>query len=143
MAKIHRSALVPYSAQQMFRLVNDIEAYPEYMEGCIGAEIIRRQADTVEARLDLSKGGIRHSITTVNHLHEPYRMQMKLAEGPFSHFEGVWQFESLAQQGCKLSLNLRFEFSSAVLQLAAGRWFEKIASRQVDALCRRAEVVYG
>jgi len=67
-SRVDQSALLPYSAAQMFALVNDIEAYPEFMDGCLGAEILDEQADTVTARLDLGKAGLRYSFTTRNTL---------------------------------------------------------------------------
>jgi ribosome-associated toxin RatA of RatAB toxin-antitoxin module len=71
MAHINRSALLPYPAQAMYDLVNDIEAYPKYMEGCVGATILRRDTDVIEARLDLARGAIRYSFSTRNHLDAP------------------------------------------------------------------------
>ena len=68
MTNINRSALLPYRAEQIYDLVNDIEAYPAFMDGCVGAEILRCEVNLVEARLDLSKGGISHSFITRNFL---------------------------------------------------------------------------
>ncbi len=140
--KVLRSALVAYSAQQMFDLVNDIEAYPQYMEGCVGAEVLTRTDTWVEARLDLSKAGIRHSFITRNSLLPPQRMEIRLVRGPFRHLSGGWTFKPLAEDACKVSLELEFEFSNKLLALAANKWFEGVASTLVDALCQRAETVY-
>ncbi len=140
--KVLRSALVAYSAQQMFDLVNDIEAYPQYMEGCVGAEVLTRTDTWVEARLDLSKAGIRHSFITRNNLLPPQRMEIRLVRGPFRHLSGGWTFKPLAENACKVSLELEFEFSNKLLALAANKWFEGVASTLVDALCQRAETVY-
>ncbi len=140
--KVLRSALVAYSAQQMFDLVNDIEAYPQYMEGCVGAEVLTRTDTWVEARLDLSKAGIRHSFITRNNLLPPQRMEIRLVRGPFRHLSGGWTFKPLAENACKVSLELEFEFSNKLLALAANKWFEGVAGTLVDALCQRAETVY-
>jgi len=142
-AKIERNALVSYSAEQMFALVNDIEAYPQYMDGCVGAKVLYRDDKTIEARLDLNKAGIQQSFTTRNELEPPLRMSMSLVEGPFSQFEGYWAFKPLTDAACKVSLVLGFEFRNKVLELAAGAWFESTASKQVDSLCQRARVIYG
>ena len=142
MVRVERTALVAYSAEQMFDLVNDIEAYPQYMDGCVGAEVLVREHDYVEARLDLKKGGISQSFSTCNRLQPPHLMQMSLKEGPFSHFNGEWRFESLAAQACKVILVLEFEFAQKLVNLAAGKWFEHVASQQVDALCERAKSIY-
>lgn len=143
MTHISRSALVAYSDQQMFQLVNDIEAYPQYMEGCIGAEVLERSSSEVTARLDLSKLGMRYSFTTRNVLSEPDSMDMQLVEGPFKQFRGVWSFKALAADACKVSLDLEFEFSNSLVAMAAGKWFESVANELVAGLCRRAQQIYG
>jgi len=140
---VQRSALVPYSAQQMFELVNDIEAYPQFMNDCVGARVLRRGDGWLEARLELQKAGISQSFVTRNQLEPPSRMTMSLVEGPFSHLEGCWSFADLDGDGCQVQLELEFEMQNRWLSMAAGKFFEAAASQQVDALCRRARQVYG
>ncbi len=139
---VKRSALITFSAQQMFELVNDIEAYPQYMDGCTAAKILKREGDWLEARLELSKAGVTQSFVTRNHLQAPERMSMTLVDGPFKRLEGCWQFTSLAIDACKVSFELEFELQNKLLGLAVGKLFEAVASKQVDALCARAHQVY-
>src|SRR5690348_3473248 len=61
LTEIHRSALLLYPASSLFALVNDIESYPSFMDGCVGADVLHRSEELVEARLHLAKAGIRHS----------------------------------------------------------------------------------
>lgn len=140
--KIERSALVQYSAQQMFDLVNDIEAYPHYMDGCIGAKILARGDDWLEARLELSKAGVTQGFVTRNRLQAPTSMTMDLVDGPFHSLRGVWQFTPLGEQACKVSFVLEFEMANRLLGLAVGKLFEAVGNKQVDALCARARQVY-
>lgn len=127
----------------MFALVNDIEAYPDYMEGCQGAEILRRGEDWLEARLTLGMAGQQQSFVTRNRLYPPTRMTLELVEGPFKRFHGLWQFTPLGERGCKVSLTLDFAFSNPLLGMFAGKLFEKMAATQVEALCRRAREIYS
>jgi len=140
---IQRSALVLHSAQAMFDLVNDIEAYPQYMEGCSGAEVISRDDKEVIARLDLRKAGISHSFTTRNHLSPPQLVEMTLLDGPFSYFQGVWQFKALQDNASKVSLDLEFAFKSGMLNKAAGKLFTRVADNLVAALVQRADAVFS
>lgn len=147
MAKVSRTALVPYSAQQMFDLINDIESYPEFMTGCVAAEVLEKSADVVEARLTLGLAGVQQSFVTRNELLPPEQMKMHLVDGPFSRFEGVWSFSALdkdgADSGCKVGLELEFSFANPLLGMTVGKVIEDIANRQVDALCQRAAKVYA
>lgn len=143
MTTIQRSALVPYSAQAMFDLVNAIEAYPQFMDGCAGAAILSRSNDVIEARLELAKGGLRYSFTTRNKLLPPGRIELTLVEGPFEKFQGEWTFQALGEHACKIALHLQFEMSGRLLNFAARKVFDSVANQMVDALVKRAHKLYG
>lgn len=143
MAHINRSALLPYPTQAMFELVNDIEAYPAYMDGCVGAKILRRDTDLIEARLELARGAIRYSFATRNRLDAPKLIRMELIDGPFTQFEGRWFFQTLGDNASKVILDLQFTMSSTLGSLAAKKLFDGVANNLVDALCQRAKTVYG
>lgn len=142
MGKIERSAIVPFSCQQMFDLINDIPSYPQFMRGCSSAEILTRGDGWLTARLELSRAGVRQSFITRNVLTPPHRIELGLLEGPFKSFSGEWRFEALGDQACKVSFWLSFQFSSRIVALAAGKLFEKVASDQVDMICQRARDIY-
>jgi len=143
MASIERSALVSYSCQQMFDLVNDIGSYPEFVPGCVGSRTLQQQDNTKVAQLDISKAGIRKSFATKNTLHEPERIDMQLVEGPFKSLSGGWQFQALGDQACKIIFKLDFEFSNRLLGMAFGKIFNEITGRMVDAFVQRANQVYS
>lgn len=140
--RVERSALVNYSASQMFELVNDIEAYPQFMDGCVGAQILARGEDWLEARLDLSKAGVTQSFVTRNQLQPPHSMSMNLVDGPFKYLRGVWRFSALTESACKVTFELEFELQNRLLGMAVGKLFEAVSNKQVDALCARAKRVY-
>ena len=143
MTIIQRSALVPYPAPAMYELVNDIEAYPQFMDGCTGATVLARSNDTIEARLDLAKSGLRYSFTTRNRLVPPERIELSLVEGPFESFQGTWIFQALSEHACKIALHLEFEMSGRLLNFAARKMFDGVASQMVDALVKRAHKLHG
>jgi ribosome-associated toxin RatA of RatAB toxin-antitoxin module len=142
MTIISRSALLPYSADRLFALVDDIAAYPQYMNGCIGADIIERDSSGVTARLTLGKAGLRYSFTTRNLLEPPRSMKMQLVEGPFRKFSAEWRFEALSDSACKLSYDMEFEMAALVDTMLAGL-FESTAGEMVNAVTRRAKQLYG
>ncbi|HRH79397.1 MAG TPA: type II toxin-antitoxin system RatA family toxin, partial [Cellvibrionaceae bacterium] len=109
LTRIAKTALLPYPAGHLFDLINDIEAYPQYMDGCVGARILRAEADLIEARLELSRAGITQAFATRNRLQRPDAILMELVEGPFRTLSGRWQFNTLSATACKVSLDLQFE----------------------------------
>jgi ribosome-associated toxin RatA of RatAB toxin-antitoxin module len=143
MAVISQSALLPYSAEQMFALVNDIAAYPQFMNGCLGAEVLSQDPTSVTARLDLGKAGLRYSLTTRNELAAPEKMTMTLVDGPFSVFSAEWRFVPLKADACKTCLDMRFEFRAGLVDAALKALFEATSRDLVNAICKRAEKLYG
>jgi ribosome-associated toxin RatA of RatAB toxin-antitoxin module len=143
MTVIKRSALLPYPAERVYALVNDIESYPLYMDGCVGAEILHRESGMVEARLKLARAGLEQSFATRNLLHEHAAIELQLLEGPFDSFSGCWQFLPLGDLACKVSLDLEFRLNNSVLGVAAAKLFDSVTSSLVDSLARRAKQVYG
>ncbi len=143
MVTISQSALLPYSAEQMFALVNDIAAYPQFMSGCLGAELLSVQPDSITARLDLGKAGLRYSLTTRNELVPPEKMTMTLVDGPFSAFSAEWRFVPLKTDACKTCLDMRFEFRAGLVDAALKALFEATSRDLVNAICKRAEKLYG
>ena len=143
MTDINRSALLPFRAAQLYDLVNDIEAYPSYMDGCVAAQVLHREAALVEARLDLAKAGVSQSFTTRNRMTDAQHISLELIEGPFDYFEGCWEFQALGDAACKISLTLSFSVNNAVLGAAATHLFEKVTNNLVDSVGKRAKQLYG
>lgn len=142
MPNIQKIAVVPYSAEKMYNLVDDIEKYPEFLPWCKTAVVHERAEDFVKASLRLAKGGIEKSFTTINRLQSHKMIEVRLVEGPFAHLEGCWFFESLGENHCKISLNLSFEFSTPLLAMIVGPLFNQIANSLVDAFSERAALCY-
>ena len=139
--RIERSAMVLHSAGMMFDLVNDIESYPQYMDGCQAATVLARTEQEIVARLDLARAGIKQSFTTRNILSRPDKIELSLEEGPFKRLQGHWQFEALTESACKVSLILEFEFKSGIAQLAGSKLFSRVANNLVAATTERADVI--
>ena len=143
MTKIKKAALVPYGAEEMFRLVEDVESYPQFLPWCESASILTRDDRQVTARLSVAKSGIRQSFTTRNTAEDRDRIHMQLVDGPFKRLIGLWTFDNIGGSGCRVGLELEFEFASRVLAYTFGMAFNKIATTLVDAFCERARAMHG
>ena len=140
---IQRSALVKHSAEEMFHLVNDVERYPAYMDGCSDVEILEQGEDYMIARLDLKKGGVSYSFATRNALHPFEEIGLSLHTGPLKQLTGAWKFKALTETACKVSLHLEFEANSQLVGIAANSLFTSVANNLVSALSDQADKVYG
>jgi len=140
---VNKSALVKYSAQSMYELVDDIESYPEFLPWCSGSAVLVRNHDFVEATVNVSRSGFKSSFTTHNQLNSPINIKMVLIDGPFSHLEGDWDFTALREDASKISLNLDFEVSSTIASMAFGGIFNQICNTMVSSFTARAKQIYG
>jgi ribosome-associated toxin RatA of RatAB toxin-antitoxin module len=143
MQKVSRSALVPYSAEQMYVLVEDVESYPKFLPWCGDAVLHWRDGDVLEGSVEMHLAGLRRRFRTRNRMREFTAIDMELVEGPFNHLSGGWHFKGLDHLGCKVSLQVEFEVNSRATNRLLGRYFEDICNSLVDAFVRRAEDVYG
>lgn len=144
MTQISRNALVPYTVEEMYQLVDNIEAYAEFLPWCRSTQVMARDEQEVKASIEIARGALHKSFTTLNRMQHNKMIEMRLVEGPFKHLEGFWRFDALkAGQASKISLDLSFEFESKLVALAVGPVFNQIANSMVDAFCKRAIEVYG
>ena len=134
-----QTALVPYSAEQVFGVVNDVESYPCFLPWCSGSEILSRSSTEIVARLDISGAGVKTSFTTRNLVAPFERIEMSLLKGPFSELEGCWKFKPIPDLGCKVEMELSVELGASVLELPFSKTFDKSAKKLVDAFCLRLE----
>jgi ribosome-associated toxin RatA of RatAB toxin-antitoxin module len=143
MRKVNRSALVPYTVREMFGLVDDIESYPEFVPWCNDATVEDRSGNVLIATLELHKGPISKHFTTRNTRREFEAIGMELVGGPFRHLSGEWRFQEIEGQGCRVSLELDFEFENKVLDVLFGAFFKEAGDSLVDAFTTRAREVFG
>ena len=127
----------------MFRLVQDVLSYPEFLSWCTRSELHEQSAEQQLASLAVKVSGVTQTFTTRNRFEPGERLTLSLVDGPFRRLSGEWLFEQLGTDGCKVTLVLEFDFSSRMLSSAFRRGFTHIADRLVSDFCKRADDVYA
>ena len=144
MPLISRNALVPYSTEEMYALVAAIEDYPKFLPWCRSTQVLSRRDAEVQASIEIARGALNKSFTTVNSMQPNQMIEMRLLQGPFKHLQGCWRFDELkTASACKISFDLDFEFENKLVALVAGPIFGQIANSMVEAFSKRAIEVYG
>ena len=143
MRETTKTALVPYTVQQMFALVEDFERYPQFVPWVKSARLLERSPDEVVGELEMHRGPLRETFTTRTAFIRPREITLALIEGPFRTFEGRWTFQPLGDRGSKVGLCVRFEFANPVLDVLLSRTFEKSCRELVDAFVARARSLYS
>jgi coenzyme Q-binding protein COQ10 len=134
--------VLPYTQEQLFDLVADIERYPEFLPWCRGARIRERQPHLVVADLIIGFKMFRERFTSRVELHPPRRIDVTYTEGPFRYLSNYWVFER-APEGCRVDFFVDFEFKSRVLQKVIEMLFGEAVRRMVSAFEARARDLYG
>ncbi len=145
---------LPYSAQQMFDLVADVERYPEFLPWNSAARIRARQtrddgSEEIAADLVISfkvfreRFGSRVVLFPADPSTGALRIDTEYLDGPFKYMRSGWTFKDLADGGCHVDFFVDFEFRNAILQKLIGVVFHEAMSRIVRAFEERARALYG
>jgi ribosome-associated toxin RatA of RatAB toxin-antitoxin module len=150
MKRVHKSVLLWYSPREMYDLVTAVEQYPQFLPWCERVDVLRREAEAMTARLHLAYAGVRQAFTTRNQQVPGRSVLLQLVDGPFSLFDGLWEFEPIGrgdtagdEQGCRIEFELNYAFASRPLDAVLSPIFDKVANTLVDRFVQRAEAVYG
>lgn len=142
MAEIKRSALMPYPADFMYQVVNNVDEYPEFLPWCGGVKIHRVDDRSMEASILMKGVGMNHWLKTRNLMVPGRSIEMELLEGPFRQLHGFWNFTPIDTDGCKIELALRFEMKHGLASALIGPAFSRIANTMVESFCDRARAQY-
>jgi ribosome-associated toxin RatA of RatAB toxin-antitoxin module len=142
MQVVERSALVTYTAAQMFALVNDVARYPEFLPWCVSARVEDVSADERIAALKVARGVLETEFTTRNTLQQNANIHMQLMHGPFRNLVGEWRFEPIGTRGSRVHFRMEFEFKNRLTASAFNAVFESMCGTIVDAFVVRAQTVY-
>ena len=162
MKHVKKSVLLAHSAHDIYALVIDVEAYPQFLPWCRQVDVLDRDEDGLTARLHLGFSGINQAFTTKNVQVPDESVHLQLVDGPFSTFDGMWRFVALAGAGgagdaveregagdaglgaaCRVEFELRYAFAGRLLDAVVSPVFDRIADTLVDSFVRRAEQVYA
>ena len=141
--EVRKSALVAFSADNMFDLIEAAEHYPAFLPWCSRAIILARDDSMVAAEITVDYHGAQFSFVTRNPKRRPGWMAIRMERGPFRHFEGEWHLTALAPSACKIAFDLRYEFGGTLARTIAAPVFDRIANTLVDAYVMRAEATLG
>jgi len=143
MSSFNKQVTVPYTAEQMYDLVNDINAYPKFIPLCISSEVHEEQDYKLRATIKIAKGKIGFGFTTLNTMEKGRSISMNLENGPFKSLKGVWGFTPSGTNECIISLHFDFEFSNKLLGVALGGLFKKLCDSMVESFRKQAADLYG
>lgn len=142
MPKHDETKVLPYTPEQMFDLVADVERYPDFLPWVIGARVLRRERNVIHAELIIGFKMIRERYTSRIQLSRPGAIDVSYTHGPFRHLNNRWRFTAV-EEGCRVDFHLDFEFRSRLLNRVIGGLFNEAVRKMVSAFEARARRLYG
>jgi coenzyme Q-binding protein COQ10 len=133
--------VIPYSIEQLYKLVADVESYPQFIPWCVAARTYDLQPTNFKADVVVGFKGITEKYTSRVHLLDN-EIDVEYISGPFSCLENNWKFTPEAN-GTKITFFIKFQFKSKLLQALIGGLFEKAVHKMVEAFNERAKKLYG
>jgi coenzyme Q-binding protein COQ10 len=143
MTAYNEKVVVPYTIQQMYDLVAEVDRYPEFLPWCIGARILKRETNTLYAELIIGWKVLRERFSSKVILNPPLSVQFDYTNGPLKYLHGDWRFAPAPQGGTLVEFQVDFEFKSKALSLVMGGVFSELVHRMVGAYETRANQLYG
>lgn len=143
MPEVTRSVLLSYTAEEVFRVVNDIESYPLFVPSCTKAAVHEQSEDEMLASISFKAMGFTKTLTTRNRIMFARRIEIGFVDGPFSHFAGHWDFVPLGDQASKAVCTLRFTPKGRYARFAAKPVLNKAANEAVNCFHQRIVQLYG
>ena len=143
MTSYKERALLPYTQQQMFDLVAEVERYPEFLPWCIGARILRRENNVLYADLVIGWKILREKFTSKVVLGAPNEVHFEYMNGPLKFLHGHWRFTPEESGKTRVDFEVDFEFKSRTLSMVMGGVFSELVHRMVGAYEARARQLYG
>ena len=143
MPQHQETRFLPYSAEQIFDLVADIESSPAFLPWCKTARILSRGKGVIIADLVIGYKIFQEKFTSEVRLDRPCAIAVSYRSGPLSHLSNVWQFKPKGRKGCEVSFQVDFDFHSPLLRAAMNVFFDKALSKMVEAFEKRASALYG
>lgn len=134
--------ILPYTQEQLFDLVADIERYPEFLPWCRAARILERNGNELLAELVISFAHMSESYTSRVVLERPQAIGVTMVKGPFEYLTNRWRFTSMDGK-TQIDFHLDFKFRSRMLETLIGGLFAKATARMGGAFRERAESLYG
>ena len=135
---------LPFTPEQMFDLVADVEKYPQFLPWCVATRIKSRQKDGVTADMVIGYKVFRERFTSVARFDRAaMRIDVEYKEGPFKYLNNHWLFEPDGKAGCAIDFYVDFEFRSQLLEKAITAVFNEAVRRMVSAFEKRAQALYG
>ncbi|WP_417457122.1 type II toxin-antitoxin system RatA family toxin [Kordiimonas sp.] len=135
--------ILPYTQEQLFRLVADVAHYPEFLPWCTGARVYNRQENRFDADVIIGFKMFSERFTSRVRLEPNSKVDVDYIRGPMKRLYNHWKFTPEGFHSCLIDFEVEFEFSNRMLNQMIGGLFGEACRKMVQAFEERAAAIYG
>lgn len=139
----HEKRILPYTAEQLFDLVMDIESYPEFLPWCSYAAINEKKRNSLTADVVIGYKFYRETFSSRVHFKKPTEVEVEYLKGPMRHLHNKWEFKNLRGGKCEVDFYVDFSLQSRLLETLVDQFFQKALMKMISAFEVRAKDLYG
>lgn len=143
MPSIRETRRLPYSAEQMFDLVADVERYPEFLPWVVATRVRHEGEKSLTADMLVGFKAIREKFTSEVSMQRPETLNVRYVDGPLRDLDNSWTFEPTEGGGCEIHFSVDFAFKSRMFEALAGQYIDRAFRKMVAAFEARADELYG
>lgn len=134
---------LPYSCDELYALVADVDKYPQFLPWCLGARVWKRTDREIWADLIIGFKMFRETFTSHVTFTPPRLIEVEYVKGPLKHLTNRWEFIPVSETSCSVDFVVDFAFKNQLFEKLAGGVFTEAVHRMVMAFEKRAEEIYG
>ena len=134
---------LPYTPEQLFDLVADVEHYDEFLPWVVAVRVTSSSETETVADLVVGYNAFKERFTSRVSKQRPSRILVDYIEGPLKYLKNEWRFEPAADGGTEVHFSVDFAFKSRLFESLAGAMFDRALRRMTGAFEERAAALYG
>jgi coenzyme Q-binding protein COQ10 len=143
MPHIAETRHLPWSPEQMFDLVADVQRYAEFLPWVVGTRIRSDDGEDMVADMLVGFSALREKFTSKVHKERPGAITVEYLDGPMKSLSNTWHFVPDEQGGCRIEFECDFAFRNALFERLAGQYLDRAFRKMVGAFETRAAKLYG
>ena len=145
----HVYKLLPYTPAQLFALVGDVMAYPEFVPWITSMRVWNARSldegvETLDAEAGVGFSFLKERFSTrVRRDAKARRIDVALLSGPFKRLANRWRFFEAAEGGTRVEFDIDFQFKNRILETLLAANFAHAVDRLMSCFEARAKALYG
>ncbi len=135
--------VLPYTSEQLFDLVMDIEKYPEFMPWCIATRINSRGKDELNADVIVGFKLMREKFNSTVIFKRAKTIEVEYKQGPMKHLQNRWVFKDLKGGQCEVDFYIEFSMKTKIFEALVDQFFYRVLVKMINSFEARAADLYG